>query len=744
MLLAIALGAALLAAPQDAPQVRATLIANRIAAGASTVLVITVETSGSTPGEIPVPTLPAGLALGPISDFSQLQVAFPGGRRRTTRREVVVVAQEPGRYRIPSVAVEVEGRTYTTPALDLTVTPAAAGPGVRRDGEPPVRLRAWIDPDTLYVGEQLLYRAEAAFPEALRLRQTRAPVFDPPATTGFWVYDLPDPVTVGLRVSGNEMYEVQSFRQVLFPLRAGDHRIPPAGLRYEYRAGSIFSPESRQLATDPIAVHVRELPRSGRPADFDGAVGQFTITASISAPNTTVDDAVTLRVSVEGKGNIKALGRPMLPEIADVDIFPGADRVDVGFDGERVSGRKTFEWLLVSRAAGEHAVPAITFSWFDPQTGGYERASTSPLVLYAGARDGSATGAAALAPLRADSARQPLAFVRTNWFLALQAVPLLLLLAMLQPRPSRRAGRHARPAVAEHELRALADLRDPRASLERLGTLLQREIARDPGAGSTGLRALHERVRQVCYAPTPADAETCARLIADARALLAARRARTARPGALLLGTLLAAGPVAGQTPPAGTDPVATAVAEVRARPDDASAWYDLGHAFAADGHQGPAVWAWLRTLQLEPRARDARHNLQVLGAERALAEIAPAIRVSSDELRLFAAVTWWLGSLLLALALRRRRRLLPAAILVLLAGAAALGVLGVRARPPSHAVALASGPLRAAPALYSDSLGAAAAGDPLRLRELRSQWARVLTYDLREGWVERRSIGRL
>jgi hypothetical protein len=133
MLLAVGF-AVLLGWPQDSVSVRTSLTADRIAAGSTTVLTIEVTTAGITPDEIPAPLLPPGLQLGQISDFSQLQVAFPGGRRRITRREVAIIATAPGTYRIPGAEITVGGTRMRTRQLQLVVvgTEAARWTAVAR------------------------------------------------------------------------------------------------------------------------------------------------------------------------------------------------------------------------------------------------------------------------------------------------------------------------------------------------------------------------------------------------------------------------------------------------------------------------------------------------------------------------------------------------------------------------------------------------------------------------------------
>src|SRR5690606_15487277 len=109
-LVALALAAALQA--QDPVRVAATLTPEPVPVGAAAILEVVVETDGPAPEAITIPPLPAELSIVSSSDFTQLQLAMPGGRRRTVRRQVTLVARAPGRYEIPPVTVRVRGREY--------------------------------------------------------------------------------------------------------------------------------------------------------------------------------------------------------------------------------------------------------------------------------------------------------------------------------------------------------------------------------------------------------------------------------------------------------------------------------------------------------------------------------------------------------------------------------------------------------------------------------------------------------
>ena len=744
MLLALALAATALAATQEPVRVEASLASSRITAGETTVLVISVETDGPSPSDVPVPVLPPGLELGPVSDYSQLQLSFPGGRRRTTRREIVLSARAPGQYRIPAVEVDVDGTRYRTRPLELRVLPGSAAPAPVVGDAEPVRLRASARPDSVWTGEQILYEAEALFPEALRVRQARPPLFEPPASTGFWAYDLPDAVTVNLRIIDGAAYEAQTFRQVLFPLADGAYPLPPARMQYEVRQGFAFTPVRREVASQPVTVHVRPLPPA--PPGFGGAVGDYTVRAELSRARVAPGEPVTLSLVVEGAGNVKALPRPELPVIEGAEVYAGAEDTRFGFADGTVSGRKTITWTVVTPSPGTTVIPAIAYTWFDPSRGEYRTGETEPLRLEA--TSAAPTGApGALAPLRTDRDVARLAWTRSPLFLAAQLLPLLVL-ASLALLGRRRAGAAASGSGGREPglERAAALLAEPRACLDEVA----RYTARFDTAEAQILRA---RVRQARYAPEPPTRALCEALLAEAGRLGAGTTARVHLLPLLLVAALGLASQGERAAFESGVEAYATREYDVAARAfarhlrtssADAAAWYNLGNAWQQQAETGRATWAWLRALELRPRDRLARHNLRVAGAEHAL-ELAPAAPLSSDELRLAAAAGWWL--LVLAAALTRYRRcraVLALALAGLLVLLPALGVLGARAVRAPRAVTVVMADLHAAPVLRAEALGVLAAGEPVTVLRQRGDWVLARARDLREGWVERRALGRL
>jgi hypothetical protein len=720
----VALLAALMlqAAPGD-PHVSASLSADRIAAGATTTLRIEVESRGTTTPEIGRPPLPVGLEVVGTSDFSQLRLSAPGRSVRATRRELVIYAAAPGVYDIPSIDVHIGAVRFRTEPLSLTVTGTAAplrgSAGVDSPDAGITTLRLLADADTVYVGEQVIVGVEATFAEPSRYRQARPASFEPPATSGFWIQELPDPVTVTLTSDARigRTVERQTFRRAYFPLTEGVLWFPPAFLNYEVRSGFLQPPQQRRIASDSVPLVVRPLPAQGRPGAFNGAVGRLDMTASLAPDRVGVGGSAVLTVELRGTGNIRGLPAPRLPEVAGLEALPPSHDAEVNVQDDVVGGVRRFRWLLVPNEVRTFVVPPLEYAYFDPELRAYVTLQSDSLVLQAMPVVAGQPADTALRPLRAAPGRAPADWALSPWFAAAQTVPLLLLGAVVLGRRRRLAAPPGADRLATLQ-RSVATL-DPARGADALAEAerLLREAAdvfAGPGGRSAGPEALRQAGHPVAaeqmaalladlqrarFAPdAEADEATTAALLRRASALMASvtaarRRGRTASgaAGAILLLVLASAG-VAGaaeESPDAwfergileyeSGDVVAAAASfhqYARLRPSDPAGWYNHGLAAHAAGDPGRAVWAWLRSARLAPRDPDIRHNVLVAAGPAALTAVVPPDRLGAGERAVAGAAAWWLLVAGFAVALLRRRR-----AALLLAGVPAVPAAGTARR---------------------------------------------------------------
>jgi hypothetical protein len=176
--------------------------------------------------------------------------------------------------------------------------------------------------------------------------------------------------------------------------------------------------ESKKLPLD-----VEPLPATGRPATFGGAIGHFTLEASVADRRLREGEPVDLRLVVGGDGNFDRVSTAGVPSSATLESYPPTST--------QAANAKTFTQPIVPRTAGHVEIPAVALAYFDPDAHRYVTAHSEPIALevdhgaaLAANRSGSVPNAASgpmLAPNAADEGRsvaslRPLYSRRLFWF----------------------------------------------------------------------------------------------------------------------------------------------------------------------------------------------------------------------------------------------------------------------------------------------------------------------------------------
>ncbi|HXC25103.1 MAG TPA: BatD family protein, partial [Gemmatimonadaceae bacterium] len=130
----------------------------------------------------------------------------------------------------------------------------------------------------------------------------------------------------------------------------------------------------------PQRVVVLPLPMQGRPSDFSGAVGQFTLAAVADSQGLRTENAFSVRVAVTGTGDIALLQRPVLT-IPWATVVNTSDSVMWDSTGTLMHGSKEFRWLVTPQSGGHLTIPQIRYSYFNPTTKTYATAATAAISL---------------------------------------------------------------------------------------------------------------------------------------------------------------------------------------------------------------------------------------------------------------------------------------------------------------------------------------------------------------------------
>jgi len=123
-------------------------------------------------------------------------------------------------------------------------------------------------------------------------------------------------------------------------------------------------------------MQIKPLPISGKPKEFDGAVGEFKLEASVNKTRLKVGEALNLKVTVSGKGNEKSIkniviGKKERFEVFDPEITSSAD-----VRGGNVTASKTFRYVMIPQTDGEQELGPVTIYFFNPSKGTYDSSST--------------------------------------------------------------------------------------------------------------------------------------------------------------------------------------------------------------------------------------------------------------------------------------------------------------------------------------------------------------------------------
>jgi len=394
-----------LSAPAAWAQVRVEATVNAQTIGIEDVLELTVSVSGGS-GD---PRLPEMDGFRVMGRSSSSQVSIVNGRMSSTNAYIFqLLPEQEGRLTVGAVEVEVGGEVHRTRPIEIDVVPGSVAPRRQRNispfgsgspfgrgssrspeiGEEDVFLRAEASKSSIFEGEAvtITYRLFT------RYVPLGPQIEDDPPLTGFWVEEVELPADGRAErtvVDGREFLVFTLKQRVLFPTKNGPLVVPALTLSTAFRTtsndpfGSFFSRGSRPVTirSQAATIDVAPLPTEGRSRDYSGAVGSYELKAVLSQAEVAVGDPVTLTLSIEGSGNLRAVEGPVLPEMPDFRTFdPKADeRLRASAGG--LSGAKRWEYVLVPESGGAKELGPWSVPYFDPGTGQYRTASAGPLKL---------------------------------------------------------------------------------------------------------------------------------------------------------------------------------------------------------------------------------------------------------------------------------------------------------------------------------------------------------------------------
>jgi len=385
---------ALLTWSANAASFTASLDRDTITLGEQATLSLTFE--GGQSRNVPTPSVP-GLEFtqtGNAQSFSLIN----GAMSSTVTVTFTVTARQPGEFTIPALTADVNGQQLATMPLKLVVTRASAPSNAAvNSGNEVAFLKIIFPKDKVYVGQTAVARLELFLRDDVQ--DLRGFQLTGSSTDGFSTGKLVEFQNQRRRVQlGNHAYTVIPLAIPLTVVKTGALTLGPftAGavivLPGQNQDGDPFfrqffnQGEQKQvtLATESVAVDSLPLPTAGQPANFTGAVGSYTMTATAGPTTVTVGDPITVRVQISGRGALDSLTLPTQDTWHNFKTYPPTAKTQTG-DQFGFQGTKTFEQIVSPLNSDVHELPPLAFSFFNPDDGQYHTLTHAavPLVVHA-------------------------------------------------------------------------------------------------------------------------------------------------------------------------------------------------------------------------------------------------------------------------------------------------------------------------------------------------------------------------
>ena len=310
-------------------------------------------------------------------------------------------ADKKGEYTITPATINVGGKNYSTQPTSITIAEATSTPqqgtGTGRQAPDPVTIYD-IDSHTSdrnVSGKDVFVRIILSKPTAYEneaiectiklytkyqineFRPTTLPAFD-----GFLVEEVPFQAQLNKveNVNGQDYMTALLKKCILFPQKSGKLTINSgvydlSVVQYDiidFGMYSVREPHTKSLVinSNSASVNVKSLP-AGAPAGFNGAVGHFTASTSLSANSFRTNEPATLTYEIKGTGNIKYIEDPVIDFPAEFEQYTPESTSDAKMNGASVSGTTRIDYTFIPKEVGNYTIGIEPFSYFDPADGQY-------------------------------------------------------------------------------------------------------------------------------------------------------------------------------------------------------------------------------------------------------------------------------------------------------------------------------------------------------------------------------------
>ena len=302
-----------------------------------------------------------------------------------------------GTFSIPSASITYEGQTISSNTVRITVTDAIDIP---KDPEDPryvasqnIHLVAEVSNSNPYVGESIsvIYKL---FVNTAKVNVQNTREVESPAFNGFWKQNI----DVKNWVAENGTYDGQPHRfvvvkkVVLIPNAAGNLTVDPmemevtAGVpmgRRDFFGNMLMNDINFTATSGKRTIQVKELPYENKPANFNGAVGDYNFKVSDSKTELNANESARILVEVSGEGNLKLVTLPNIETPKGLEMYEPEHKEEIITSLSGLKGKVYDQYAVVPQFRGKFKIPEVSFSYFNPKDEKYHEITSNAIILNA-------------------------------------------------------------------------------------------------------------------------------------------------------------------------------------------------------------------------------------------------------------------------------------------------------------------------------------------------------------------------
>ncbi|MFT7901329.1 BatD family protein [Tenacibaculum ascidiaceicola] len=299
-----------------------------------------------------------------------------------------------GEFNIPSASIEIDGETIKSNPIKVIVLDAVEVPKNPNDpnyiAEQNIHLVAEISKSKPYVGEGIYVEYRLYFSDNVGIYDNA--ITEAPQYNGFWNQEIKRngmPVKTGTYNGETYRYAVLH-KALLIPTTSGKLTIDPMKMdivvavptgRADFFGNVITRQVRKEFSSAKKIVNAQALPLKNKPEDFTGAVGEFSFDVSLSKNTLKANESSQIKVSVNGKGNLKLFELPKVETPKELEVYQPERKENVRITGTGLFGSVTDNYTVVPQFKGKYRIPKTSFSYFNPKEKVYQTITTDDLYV---------------------------------------------------------------------------------------------------------------------------------------------------------------------------------------------------------------------------------------------------------------------------------------------------------------------------------------------------------------------------